>query len=71
MAAVLLQLTDILGLFKMPKIQLDVVKALIPMVAINVLGLGISMLRLVYVDTSFYQVQEQKQASSFDRNVIL
>ncbi|KAF9019831.1 hypothetical protein BGZ52_003058 [Haplosporangium bisporale] len=39
----------------MPKIQLDVVKALIPMVAINVLGLGINMLCLVYVDTSFYQ----------------
>ncbi|KAF9374463.1 hypothetical protein CPC16_001275 [Podila verticillata] len=55
-AAVLLQLTDILGLLKMPKIQLDVVKALIPMVAINVLGLGINMLCLVYVDTSFYQI---------------
>ncbi|KAG0016866.1 hypothetical protein BGZ82_000921 [Podila clonocystis] len=43
-------------MFKLPKIRLDVVKSLMPMVAINVLGLGVNMLCLVYVDTSFYQI---------------
>lgn len=40
----------------MPIIQKDVAKALIPLISINVLGLGVNTLCLVYVDTSFYQV---------------
>jgi len=40
----------------MPHIQKDVAKALIPLIAINVLGLGVNTLCLVHVETSFYQV---------------
>lgn len=40
----------------MPTIQYDVAKSLVPLIAINVLGLGVNTLCLVYVDTSFYQV---------------
>ncbi|KAF9919177.1 hypothetical protein BX616_000030 [Lobosporangium transversale] len=40
----------------MPHIRTDVSKALIPLISINVLGLGVNTLCLVYVDTSFYQI---------------
>ena len=55
-AVVLLRVTDSAGMLKMPHIQKDVAKALIPLIAINVLGLGVNTLCLVYVETSFYQV---------------
>lgn len=55
-AVLLLRVTDFLGALKMPSIQKDVSKALIPLIAINVLGLGVNTICLVYVDTSFYQV---------------
>ncbi|KAG0257279.1 hypothetical protein BG011_004046 [Mortierella polycephala] len=55
-AVVLLKITDAAGLLKMPVIKKDVAKALIPLIAINVLGLGVNTLCLVYVDTSFYQI---------------
>lgn len=42
-------------------IRLDVVKYLVPMVAINVLGLDVNILCLVYADTYFYQVGEQEK----------
>ncbi|KAG9327319.1 hypothetical protein KVV02_007095 [Mortierella alpina] len=55
-AVVLLRVTDYAGLLKMPVIRSDVAKALVPLIAINVLGLGVNTLCLVYVDTSFYQI---------------
>jgi GDP-fucose transporter C1 len=55
-AVILLQFTDLVGLFKMPKLRLSVAKQLVPLIAINVLGLGVNTVCLVYVDTSFYQV---------------
>lgn len=55
-AVLLLRVTDFLGALKMPSLQKDVSKALIPLIAINVLGLGVNTICLVYVDTSFYQV---------------
>ncbi|KAF9116694.1 hypothetical protein BGX27_000076 [Mortierella sp. AM989] len=55
-AVALLKFTDYLGVLKMPVIRNDVSKALIPLIAINVIGLGVNTLCLVYVDTSFYQI---------------
>ncbi|KAI1319264.1 hypothetical protein EDD11_004401 [Mortierella claussenii] len=55
-AVLLLKITDSAGLLKMPEIKPDVAKALIPLITINVLGLGVNTLCLVYVDTSFYQI---------------
>ncbi|KAF9171099.1 hypothetical protein BGX21_008097 [Mortierella sp. AD011] len=55
-AVALLKFTDYLGVLKMPVIRKDVSKALIPLISINVLGLGVNTLCLVYVDTSFYQI---------------
>ncbi|KAF9920432.1 hypothetical protein FBU30_009762 [Linnemannia zychae] len=55
-AVVLLKVTDSVGFLKMPVLQKDVAKALIPLISINVLGLGVNTLCLVYVDTSFYQI---------------
>ena len=55
-AVVLLKVSDTAGMLKMPTIKSEVSKALIPLIAINVLGLGVNTLCLVYVDTSFYQV---------------
>ncbi|KAF9121214.1 hypothetical protein BGW39_010761 [Mortierella sp. 14UC] len=55
-AVILLKVTQYSGLLKMPQIQSEVAKALIPLIAINVLGLGVNTLCLVYVDTSFYQI---------------
>jgi hypothetical protein len=56
-AVVLLKVTDKVGSFRMPVMRADVAKALVPLIAINVLGLGVNTLCLVYVDTSFYQVR--------------
>ncbi|KAF9317051.1 hypothetical protein BG003_001221 [Podila horticola] len=55
-AVILLQLTDLVGLLEMPKLRFSVAKQLIPLIAINVLGLGVNTVCLVYVDTSFYQI---------------
>ncbi|KAF9355525.1 hypothetical protein BGX34_010424 [Mortierella sp. NVP85] len=55
-AVLLLKLTDSFGVLKMPQIRTDVSKALVPLISINVLGLGVNTLCLVYVDTSFYQI---------------
>ena len=55
-AVILLRVTDYAGLLKMPVIRSDVARALVPLILINVLGLGVNTLCLVYVDTSFYQV---------------
>ncbi|KAG0337222.1 hypothetical protein BG004_007729 [Podila humilis] len=55
-AVLLLRVTDYTGALKMPSIEKDVSKALIPLIFINVLGLGVNTLCLVYVDTSFYQI---------------
>jgi GDP-fucose transporter C1 len=55
-AVLLLKVTDSLGVLKMPQIRTDISKALVPLISINVLGLGVNTLCLVYVDTSFYQV---------------
>ncbi|KAF9177527.1 hypothetical protein BGZ49_005611, partial [Haplosporangium sp. Z 27] len=54
-AVTLLKFTDYLGVLKMPVLRKDVAKALIPLISINVLGLGVNTLCLAYVDTSFYQ----------------
>ncbi|KAF9156450.1 hypothetical protein BG015_005174 [Linnemannia schmuckeri] len=55
-AVFLLKVTQYTGLLKMPEIVAKTAKALIPLIAINVLGLGVNTLCLVYVDTSFYQI---------------
>ncbi|KAF9384139.1 hypothetical protein BGX21_001371 [Mortierella sp. AD011] len=55
-AVILLRLADYGGLFSVPQIKRDVAKALVPLIAINVLGLGVNTLCLLYVDTSFYQI---------------
>ncbi|KAG9063123.1 hypothetical protein KI688_004723 [Linnemannia hyalina] len=55
-AVFLLKVTQYTGLLKMPKIIGETAKALIPLIAINVIGLGVNTLCLVYVDTSFYQI---------------
>jgi len=55
-AVLLLKATHFSGLMTMPKIEFEVAKSLAPLIAINVLGLGVNTLCLVYVDTSFYQV---------------
>ncbi|KAF9984750.1 hypothetical protein BGZ65_012706 [Modicella reniformis] len=55
-AVILLKVTHSTGMLKMPEIRIDVSKALAPLIAINVLGLGVNTLCLVYVDTSFYQI---------------
>ncbi|KAF9140194.1 hypothetical protein BGX30_006899 [Mortierella sp. GBA39] len=55
-AVFLLKVTQYTGLLKMPKIVGETAKALIPLIAINVIGLGVNTLCLVYVDTSFYQI---------------
>lgn len=56
-AVALLKVTHHTGLLKMPEIRADVSKALLPLIAINVIGLGVNTMCLVYVDTSFYQVR--------------
>ncbi|KAF9297790.1 hypothetical protein BGZ74_009657 [Mortierella antarctica] len=55
-AVALLKVTHHTGLLKMPEIRADVSKALLPLIAINVIGLGVNTMCLVYVDTSFYQI---------------
>lgn len=55
-AVALLKATHHSGLLKMPEIRADISKALLPLIAINVIGLGVNTMCLVYVDTSFYQV---------------
>ncbi|KAF9103295.1 hypothetical protein BGX27_010638 [Mortierella sp. AM989] len=55
-AVILLKLCDGAGFLTVPEIRPDVAKALIPLIAINVIGLGVNTLCLVYVDTSFYQI---------------
>lgn len=60
-AVILLQLTDLVGLLEMPKLRFSVAKQLIPLIAINVLGLGVNTVCLVYVDTSFYQVNVKER----------
>ncbi|KAF8992090.1 hypothetical protein BGZ52_012964, partial [Haplosporangium bisporale] len=45
-AVLLLRVTDFLGALKMPSLQKDVSKALIPLIAINVLGLGVNTICL-------------------------
>ncbi|KAF9318542.1 hypothetical protein BG000_005526 [Podila horticola] len=55
-AVALLKVTHHTGLLKMPEIKSDVSKALLPLIAINVIGLGVNTMCLVYVDTSFYQI---------------
>lgn len=65
-AVVLLRVTDYAGLLKMPVIRSDVAKALVPLISINVLGLGVNTLCLVYVDTSFYQVILESIVIAFD-----
>ncbi|KAF8948834.1 hypothetical protein BGZ46_005289, partial [Entomortierella lignicola] len=55
-AVTLLKFTDYLGVLKMPVLRKDVAKALLPLISINVLGLGVNTLCLADVDTSFYQI---------------
>ncbi|KAF8929520.1 hypothetical protein BGZ47_001010 [Haplosporangium gracile] len=55
-AVFLLKVTQYTGLLKMPEIVTETAKALIPLIAINVLGLGVNTFCLVHVDTSFYQI---------------
>ncbi|KAG0257457.1 hypothetical protein DFQ27_005148 [Actinomortierella ambigua] len=55
-AVLLLKVTEAFGVLRMPQINLVTAKALIPLITINVLGLGVNTLCLIYVDTSFYQV---------------
>lgn len=64
-AVALLQVTHHTGLLKMPEIKADVSKALLPLIAINVIGLGVNTMCLVYVDTSFYQVRMAQRSFQY------
>jgi len=51
-----LYISSLLGLFQLPQVQRKVCVGLLPLVAINVLGLSFNTVCLQYVDASFYQV---------------
>ncbi|KAG0238539.1 hypothetical protein BGW42_004301 [Actinomortierella wolfii] len=55
-AVLLLKVTEAFNVLRLPQVNMDTAKALIPLISINVLGLGVNTLCLIYVDTSFYQV---------------
>lgn len=56
LASVILQVLQLCGLFKMPSFKLSVLKNLVPLIGINVVGLGLNTLCLQYSDAMMYQI---------------
>lgn len=56
LASVIMQIMQFCGLFKMPSFRLSVLKNLIPLIGINVVGLGLNTLCLQYADAMVYQI---------------
>ena len=56
LASVILQVLQFCGLFKIPSFKLSVLKNLVPLIGINVVGLGLNTLCLQYSDAMMYQI---------------
>ena len=56
LASIILQIFQFCGLFKLPSFKLSVLKNLIPLIGINVIGLGLNTLCLQYSDAMMYQI---------------
>lgn len=56
LASIILQALQFCGLFKIPSFKLNVLKNLIPLIGINVIGLGLNTLCLQYADAMVYQI---------------
>ncbi|CAH1756475.1 11781_t:CDS:10 [Entrophospora sp. SA101] len=56
MAIILLHISSLFGIVKLPKLQKDICVGVFPLIGINVLGLSFNTVCLQYVDASFYQV---------------
>ena len=56
LASIVLQFFQFCGLFKMPSFNLTVLKKLIPLIAINVIGLGLNTFCLQFSDAMMYQI---------------
>lgn len=56
LASVILQALQFCGLFKIPSFKLNVLKNLVPLIGINVVGLGLNTLCLQYSDAMMYQI---------------
>lgn len=56
LASIILQAAQFCGAFKMPSFKLSVLKNLVPLIGINVVGLGLNTLCLQYSDAMMYQI---------------
>jgi solute carrier family 35 (GDP-fucose transporter), member C1 len=56
LASIILQVLQFCGLFKIPSFKLNVLKNLVPLIGINVVGLGLNTLCLQYSDAMMYQI---------------
>lgn len=56
LASIILQFLQFCGVFKLPSFRLGVLKNLIPLITINVIGLGLNTLCLQYSDAMMYQI---------------
>lgn len=56
LASIILQALQLCGVFKMPSFKLSVLKNLVPLIGINVIGLGLNTLCLQYSDAMMYQI---------------
>lgn len=56
LASIILQIIQFFGVFKMPSFRMQVLKNLIPLIGINVIGLGLNTLCLQYSDAMMYQI---------------
>lgn len=56
LASIILQLLQFCGLFEIPSFKITVLKNLVPLIGINVIGLGLNTLCLQYSDAMMYQI---------------
>lgn len=56
LASIVLQIFQFCGLFKIPSFKLSVLKKLIPLIAVNVIGLGLNTFCLQFSDAMMYQI---------------
>lgn len=56
LASVILQILQFCGFFKIPSFKPSVLKNLVPLITINVVGLGLNTLCLQYSDAMMYQI---------------
>ena len=56
LASIILQFLQFCGVFKLPSFRLSVLRNLIPLITINVIGLGLNTLCLQYSDAMMYQI---------------